>query len=559
MNTPEKRRSGGRSNSTGPAWRTGHATHTSRHGSSAAGGGGGGGGTNTASSGAGGSNSGNLPVMPPRAAMASTSSTGGDDSHNAGATLLERKRKEKGGRDKDGVAGSSNSNNSSSSTARGSSPHGSNPSGSPVSKQQQHRRQQHSEAAAATATAHVLREKDERIAYLENEMAIMEREFHQELDKLSQAESETATFWQGKHSALNQQYLRTDTELRLLRAEVDVREAEREELRQGVEVLRRELQERDDEIRRLRGQVRGLKDFVSTSTRTDDQTSDEVFGDGMTKLGNGLQNWVITNFRKAKLDLSKASDDTLTELSRLVPMYEELVHTSKVHLLQSIVSSILVDMVFNAYYVGLSEQETQHIQQMERLLSSLCSSTDVVNQWRSSTLALLRREAHHLHDNTDAFAEAVMARITHLLDSIITTSPSTSSSSSSSTTTTTTTSSSSSSTSAATSANSQQTTARDSALRVLVKNSIELARLLVVQKARLRVYMPSILPHQQVLFEPDTMEDMGGEEDEDDNLASREISCVVFPGVIKHGDENGGHMQYRNVIVKARVLCSPEE
>ncbi|EGR46010.1 uncharacterized protein TRIREDRAFT_80771 [Trichoderma reesei QM6a] len=478
MNTPEKRRSGG-----------------------------GGGGTNTASSGAGGSNSDNLPVMPPRAAMASTSSTGGDDSHNAGGTLLERKRKEKGGRDKDGQ------------------------------QQQQHRRQQHSEAAAAataTATAHVLREKDERIAYLEKEMAIMEREFHQELDKLSQAESETATFWQGKHSALNQQFLRTDTELRLLRAEVDVREAEREELRQGVEVLRRELQDRDDEIRRLRGQVRGLKDFVSTSTRTDDQTSDEVFGDGMTKLGNGLQNWVITNFRKAKLDLSKASDDTLAELSRLVPMYEELVHTSKVHLLQSIVSSILVDMVFNAYYVGLSEQETQHIQQMERLLSSLCSSTDVVNQWRSSTLALLRREAHHLHDNTDAFAEAVMARITHLLDSIITTSPSTS-------------------------ANSQQTTARDSALRVLVKNSIELARLLVVQKARLRVYMPSILPHQQVLFEPDTMEDMGGEEDEDDNLASREIGCVVFPGVIKHGDENGGHMQYRNVIVKARVLCSPEE
>ncbi|KAL7806269.1 hypothetical protein V8C44DRAFT_339459 [Trichoderma aethiopicum] len=553
MNTSEKRRGGGRSNSTGPDRRTGQTTHSSRHGSSGGGAGGGGaGGANTASSGAGGNNSDNLPVMPPRAAMTGTSSTGADDSHNAGGTLLERKRKEKG-QGKDGVAGSSNN----SGTARGSSPHGSNPSGSPVSKQ--HRRQQHSEAAA---TAHLLREKDERIAYLEDEMAIMEREFHRELDKLSQAESETATFWQGKHSALNQQYLRTDTELRLLRAEVDVREAEREELRQGVEVLRRELQERDDEIRRLRGQVRGLKDFVSTSTRTDDQTSDEVFGDGMTKLGNGLQNWVITNFRKAKLDLSKASDDTLAELGRLVPMYEELVHTSKVHLLQSIVSSILVDMVFNAYYVGLSEQETQHIQQMERLLSSLCSSTDVVNQWRSSTLALLRREAHHLHDNTDAFAEAVMARITHLLDSIITTSPPASTIPASTTSTATSPTSTTTPAAISSSLSAHQTTtttARDSALRVLVKNSIELARLLVVQKARLRVYMPSILPHQQVLFEPDTMEDMGGEEDEDDSLASREISCVVFPGVIKHGDENGGHMQYRNVIVKARVLCSPEE
>ena len=141
----------------------------------------------------------------------------------------------------------------------------------------------------------------ERIATLEAEMGLMEREFQRELDKLSANESETATFWQAKHSALNQQYLRTDTELRLLRAEVDVRAAERDELRSGWEALRREVHARDDEIRGLQGQVRGLKEFVSTSTRTDGQTSDEVFGDAMARLGNGLQNWVISNFRKAKL------------------------------------------------------------------------------------------------------------------------------------------------------------------------------------------------------------------------------------------------------------------
>lgn len=73
-----------------------------------------------------------------------------------------------------------------------------------------------------------------------------------------------------------------------------------------------------------------------------------------------------------KADLSQASDATLTELGQLVPMYEELIHTSKVHLLQSIVSSILVEMVFNAYYVGLSEEDTQHFQQMEQLLTSFC-------------------------------------------------------------------------------------------------------------------------------------------------------------------------------------------
>jgi hypothetical protein len=98
---------------------------------------------------------------------------------------------------------------------------------------------------------------------------------------------------------------------------------------------------------------------------------------------------------------------------------------------------------------------------------------------------------------------------------------------------------------------------RDTALRVLVNNSIELARLLTVQKAVLRVYMPQILPHQRILFEGESMEDIGGEDEE--SLAEREICCVAFPGLVKNGDEHGGHLQqYRNVITKARVLCSPE-
>jgi hypothetical protein len=90
-----------------------------------------------------------------------------------------------------------------------------------------------------------------------------------------------------------------------------------------------------------------------------------------------------------------------------------------------------------------------------------------------------------------------------------------------------------------------------------VSSAIDLARLLAVQKAILRVFFPAVLPHQRVPFEHDTMEDMGGEDE--DALAARDICCVAFPGVIKHGDESGGHLQYRNVITKARVLCSPED
>lgn len=143
-----------------------------------------------------------------------------------------------------------------------------------------------------------------RIAQLECELSIMESEFTRELDKLSKAESETATFWQGKHSRLQQQLAQAGTENQLLRAEVELREAESAELRAGWEEMQRAAVARDEEARSLREQVRGLKEWVSTSTRTGGQVaSDEVFGDGMARLGNGLQNWVIVHFRRAKLGM----------------------------------------------------------------------------------------------------------------------------------------------------------------------------------------------------------------------------------------------------------------
>ena len=217
-----------------------------------------------------------MPAPPPKAAMVKPGSPNPDESLDSsgtataggGVTLTEHKEKDK----------------DPSSPRRG--------SGSTRDKHQRDR---------DAATAAIIREKDERIAQLEEEKADMEDEFEKELDKHSQNESETTVHWQKKHSELHSQFLQADFDLRMLRKDSRAWEAERDELRSGWEVLRGELRERDDEVRSLRGQIRGLKEFVSTSTRTDGQTSDEVFGDAMTRLGNGLQNWVIVHFRKAKL------------------------------------------------------------------------------------------------------------------------------------------------------------------------------------------------------------------------------------------------------------------
>lgn len=221
-------------------------------------------------------------------------------------------------------------------------------------------------------------------------------------------------------------------------------------------------------------------------------------------------------------------------------MYEELAFgETKAVLLQSVVSSILVEMIFDAYFIGLpEEQATQlgHIEQhlvhlsmyqldiFSKFLTLATGSTEVVNEWRAMTLSLLRKECiPKMQQETDAVIQNVMARVNRILNSIT---------------------------------DAKATDVRDQALRVLVNKSISLARLLAAQKALFKVTMPKIMPYHRVLFEADTMDHIG--EEDEDSLTSREIRCVTFPGIIKTGDENGKHLQYRNVIAKATVLCNPE-
>lgn len=75
----------------------------------------------------------------------------------------------------------------------------------------------------------------------------------------------------------------------------------------------------------------------------------------------------------------------LEELAHLVPMYEELADVAKVHLLQSVVSGILVEMVFGAYFVGLSQEQMDRLKEVEGFLRSLCKATPGLHVDRDRT------------------------------------------------------------------------------------------------------------------------------------------------------------------------------
>ncbi|KAI0479253.1 RNA ligase-like domain-containing protein [Xylariaceae sp. FL0804] len=375
------------------------------------------------------------------------------------------------------------------------------------------------------ATSALIKKKDERIAELERELAAATEE--RKWARFREQEREA-----GLGRGLGLGRLGGASASKSSESEAAAgRKWQQQALQQPQQLRERDD---DDEVRALRATVAGLKQWISAASTRQSllggqvvaAASDDEVGEAAARLRHGLQNWVVSHFRRSSFrDLPRADPAILDELSELVPMYQELaVSHTKAHLLQCIVSSILQDMVFDVYFVGLPNEQAVQLGQVHKYLESMTASSEAINQWRAMTLAILSREASvKLQEETDAVTEKVMSTVNRILDAIT---------------------------------DAEASDARDQALRALVSSSIGLARLLVVQQAVFKVYMPKLFPHQQVLFDATTMDDVG--EEDEDSLAAREICCVTFPGIIKTGDENGSHPQYRNVIAKARVLCSPE-
>jgi activating signal cointegrator complex subunit 1 len=219
-----------------------------------------------------------------------------------------------------------------------------------------------------------------------------------------------------------------------------------------------------------------------------------------------------------------AKEETRELMLELVPTYESQVASAKVHLIQSLVSRLLVTSIFNSYFVGLPEDRATELRNLEQYLCSVTGDGGKVNLWRSTTLVVLRSaSAEQLQSTTDAITDSIILKMNAIMNDI---------------------------------SDVSSTEARDQSLRALITSAIDLSRLLRVQKAIFRPIMPVIEAHQINAFDPEIMEDIGGEDE--DSLEGREIRCVTFPGMVKEGDESGEQIQLRNVISKARVLCEPD-
>lgn len=157
------------------------------------------------------------------------------------------------------------------------------------------------------------------------------------------------------------------------------------------------------------------------------------------------------------------------------------------------------------------------------LLTPEAASVSSMNQWRSTTLAIIKKDGlEKLHAGTQGLIETVIQRIISALSSFM---------------------------------DLANPEVLSQSLRNIIIDAVELSRLLRIQKATFRVNIPVISKDRPVYFDSQSMEDVGGEDDL--SLGARRIRCVTFPGIFKDGNENGEQVHLTNVVAKSRVLCEP--
>lgn len=256
--------------------------------------------------------------------------------HRNGVSLAESSKSSKSGEGK--ILGSSTSMKVAGSTDTASRP---NPSITRLEEENERSPSRLSQQAGERATEAALTQHDtlqadldklrERFHHQESELHVLRREKdyqderarHHERSvtaleaRLAEHARET-TYWSNKHEEVHGQYLKAESDYRILQAGVADRNSmwkrewerknehlleERDRCRDGYHTARRVADELEDENQALRRQVLELKHSISTSTRTEGQVTDDVFREKVQNLGHDVQNWTINNFRRK--DISK--------------------------------------------------------------------------------------------------------------------------------------------------------------------------------------------------------------------------------------------------------------
>lgn len=296
-------------------------------------------------------------------------------------------------------------------------------------------------------------------------------------------------------------------------------DAEWNELTSRLHVTEKESQERLQ-------QLLSLKSSISSLTRMDSQITDSELSESLSQLANRVREWVISNFRRTKLELSNIPPETVEALKAVSPNYKSISPSDRLALYQALISNTMMHLFRDPIIIGLPE--TGPFAPIRQLAAFMHDAGAEYREWRRTTIRCLEKsEAKHaLLQEKEKSIHRLSNEIGHQLFTL---------------------------TSMNVTGNAQ------SGLEGILNAAADLQHTLLLQKAQYRVVFFRNQESQQIYFDERRMEsinDLDDSTDEDgDVVVDRKFAFCVFPCLEKFGDEYGENAEVSNVLLKARVCC----
>ncbi|KAF3008730.1 hypothetical protein E8E13_009836 [Curvularia kusanoi] len=285
-------------------------------------------------------------------------------------------------------------------------------------------------------------------------------------------------------------------------------------------VLTLRLHETEKESHARLQQLLLLKSSISTLTRTDSQVSDSELADMLSQLANKVREWVVSHYRRTKMNLDNLPDSTIQVLQSISANYQKVDSADKLVLYQAIVSKILmrilqaplcVGMPNHGIFAGLEAfckvaqlhgHEFCKWRRSTIRLIERTNSSDIVDSWRDQELSALAGECEAIMRSISSIEFAPSAR---------------------------------------------------SALIGIMMLAARLQRILGLQKAVYSFVVFDALHKQDCHIDQTTMEPVNDFEYSIDECnepdTQRNFMFCVFPGLEKVEDESGA------IVFKAKVCC----
>lgn len=350
---------------------------------------------------------------------------------------------------------------------------------------------------------------------LEAEVIRLREDLHRERD-MRIAYEEKVTTLEAEIEELNRQRKERD------HAWCEEREqkvhAEPRILEERMQSLTEELKSRTLEVDTLHKQPAKMKLSILPT-----EVSDTYLQEQLGVLHYELQNLVVTNFRRVRMDVTP---DTLRERWRKVSrserpeelqrIFEVFDPGMKLVVLQAIVAHYLTTVLNDSYLFGLPKDLGWAKSALEATdaLSTVLPNVSYSN-WRSLTFDALRQSEQVkpiLVKSMNDFVEEISSRLEAITEL-------------------------------------ESVNIRSSALKTLIERALDLAHSIQVQRARYKFILPATGEH----FDASMMEDITACSDAQN---ARTVKCATFPVVFKSTDASGETLQSRPVLIKAKVLCN---